>query len=266
MQDLKLLLLQTDIIWNDPIKNRELLEIKIRNHVEDHHLVILPETFTTGFPKFPEITSETIDGPTFSWMRKVAGDSGAVIAGSIILEKDDRYTNSLIWMRPDGTYEEYAKRHIFTMANEGMVIDKGRTQKIVELNGWKINLQICYDLRFPVWSKNRYFEDGSYAYDLLIYVANWPAVRSYPWNQLLITRAIENLSYVAAVNRVGNDPYGVYYSGDSAIIDPKGHILSQGEEQKERALSAILSHTALTDFRKKFNVGADWDNFSIQTD
>ena len=263
MQDLKILCLQTDIVWNDPEKNRELLEINIMNHVDNHHLVVLPETFTTGFPKFPKFNSEPIDGKTTAWMANIATKSGAVITGSFLAEKEGRFTNTLIWMQPDGGFKQYAKRHVFSMANENQAIDKGTEQLIVELNGWKIKPMICYDLRFPVWSKNIFAEDRTYNYDVALYVANWPGIRSYPWKQLLISRAIENLSYVVGVNRVGRDPHGIYYSGDSLIIDPKGKIISQGEEGKERVLSEELSYAELADFRKKFNVGPDWDNFSI---
>lgn len=266
MKDLKVLCLQTDIVWNDPEKNRELLEIKIMNHVDDHHLVILPETFTTGFPKFPEFKSEPFNGKTIDWMAEIAGKTGAVITGSILLANDGKYTNTLVWMPPDGNFQQYAKRHVFTMAGENEVIDKGNDSPIFELHGWKIKPMICYDLRFPVWSKNRMAEDRTYDYDLLFYVANWPGVRSYPWKQLLIARAIENLSYVAGVNRVGHDPHGIFYSGDSLILDPKGKIMSEGEEGKERLLSESLSYADLADFRKKFNVGLDWDKFAIDAD
>ena len=263
MEDLRILCLQTDIVWDDPDINRELLEIKIMSHVDDHHLVVLPETFTTGFPKFPEFNSEPLDGKTIAWMAEIATKSGAVLAGSILVEKDGRFTNTLIWMRPDGSFEQYAKRHVFSMANENEVIEKGKQQLIVELNGWKIKPMICYDLRFPVWSKNSFAEDGTYQYDLALYVANWPGIRSYPWKQLLIARAIENLSYVVGVNRVGHDPHGIFYNGDSLIIDPKGKIISQGEEGKERVLSENLSYSELAGFREKFNVGLDWDDFTI---
>jgi predicted amidohydrolase len=150
------------------------------------------------------------------------------------------------------------------MAGENKVISKGNRQLIVELNGWRIMPMICYDLRFPVWSKNTLGEDGAYAYDLAIYLANWPGIRSYPWKQLLVARAIENLSYVIGLNRVGLDPNGIYYSGDSMVIDPKGKVIVEGEEGKERALSAGLYMEELSGFRKKFNVGLDWDKFELK--
>jgi predicted amidohydrolase len=199
-------------------------------------------------------------------MADIASKTASVISGSLILEEDGKNTNTLVWMRPDGSFEKYDKRHVFSMANENETIEKGRNHLIVNLNGWKIKPMICYDLRFPIWSKNRYADDGTFNYDLALYVANWPSIRSYPWTQLLIARAIENLSYVAGINRVGRDPHGTYYSGDSLIIDPKGKVLSRGNEGKERVLSESLSYSKLTAFRKSFNVGLDWDEFAIVND
>lgn len=264
MQDLKILCLQTDIFWDDPQRNREKLEIMVLNHVEGHHLILLPETFTTGFPDFPNFQSEELNGKTWEWMKFIAEKTGAVIAGSFLIDEGDNHTNTMIWMRPDGSFEKYAKRHVFSMAGENEVISKGTERLVVDLNGWKILPMICYDLRFPVWSKNNYGSDGQYEYDLSLYIANWPGIRAYPWKQLLISRAIENLSYNIGLNRVGRDPNGIYYSGDSMIIDFKGKVLEQGEEGKERALTAELSYQQLQDFREKFNVGADWDDFDLK--
>ena len=193
----------------------------------------------------------------------MAEKTGAIITGSFFIEKEVKYYNSLIWMRPDGIYDSYEKRHVFSMGGENEQIQQGTKKLIVDLNGWKIAPMICYDLRFPVWSKNTITQDGSYAYDLAIYVANWPSVRSYPWEMLLIARAIENLSYVAGVNRVGYDKQGILHSGDSMIIDPKGKVIEKADEGKERSLSAVLCYGELKRFREKFNVGPDWDQFEI---
>jgi len=263
MQDLKVLCLQSDLIWEDPAKNRELFEIKIINHVDEHDLIILPETFTTGFPDFPSFISESIEGETVQWMAGVAKKVNAVITGSLIINNDGKYTNTLVWMPPDGNFSTYDKRHVFSMAGENEVIEYGQEELIIELNGWKIKPMICYDLRFPVWSKNKLDNNGNYEYDLALYIANWPAVRSYPWTQLLIARAIENLAYVIGLNRIGYDKTGKLYSGNSMVIDPKGKILAEAEEGKERALTEILSYSELKSFREKFNVGLDWDGFSI---
>jgi predicted amidohydrolase len=263
MQDLKILCLQTDIVWEDPAKNMELLEIKILNHIENHDLILLPETFTTGFPNFPSFKSETFGGESMKWMAEMAKRTNAVLAGTILIEDNGRVTNCMIWMSPDGSYKTYDKRHVFSMAGENEKIAPGNRQVIFELNGWRIKPMICYDLRFPVWSKNRLNEQKEYNYDLLIYLSNWPAVRSYPWRQLLIARAIENLSYVIGLNRVGHDPSGKFYDGNSLVVDPKGKIIEEVPEGKERAITAELSYKDLLDFRQKFNVGLDWDEFAI---
>lgn len=263
MQDIKVLCLQSDLIWEEPLENRELFEVKILNHVDGHDLVVLPETFTTGFPNFPSFFSESIEGETVSWMAKTAEKINAVITGSLLIENKGRYTNTLIWMPPDGNYSTYNKRHVFSMAGENEVIEPGNKQLIVELNGWKIKPMICYDLRFPVWSKNKLDQKNNYEYDLAIYIANWPSLRSYPWKQLLLARAIENLSYIIGLNRVGYDNIGTFYSGNSMIIDPKGKIMAEADSRKERAMTEILSFAELNTFRGKFNVGLDWDKFTI---
>ena len=264
MQDLKVLCLQSDLAWDDPVKNRELFQIKIMNHADDHDLIILPETFTTAFPDFPDFSSESLDGETVQWMAKMAEKTNTVITGSLLTKKNENHFNTLVWMPPDGNFLTYNKRHVFSMAGENQVINEGKEQLIVELKGWKIKPMICYDLRFPVWIKNKLDQKQQYEYDLVFFIANWPAVRSYPWTQLLIARAIENLSYVIGVNRIGYDKTGKLYSGNSMIIDPKGKIIAEADEGKERALSEVLSYTELAEFRDKFNVGLDWDKFNIE--
>lgn len=263
MQDLKILCLQSDIVWEYPEKNRALFEIKIMNHVDDHDLIILPETFTTGFPIFPSFLSETIRGESIQWMSSLAEKTRAVITGSLMVEKNGEFFNTLVWMPPDGNFSTYDKRHVFTMAGEHQAIQRGAQQLVVELKGWKIRPMICYDLRFPVWSKNKLDKVGNYEYDLAVYIANWPAVRNYPWTQLLIARAIENLAYTIGVNRIGYDKNGKLYSGNSMIIDPKGKVLSKARDGKEWALTETLSYLQLVTFRKQFNVGLDWDKFDI---
>jgi len=263
MQNLKVLCLQTDIVWEDPAKNRELLEIKILNHIENHDLILLPETFTTGFPNFPTFKSETIHGESVKWMADMAKKTNAVVAGTLLIDDDNHVTNCMVWMKPDGEFIKYNKRHVFSMAGEHEKITPGNSQAIIELKGWRIKPMICYDLRFPVWSKNRLIDENKYNFDLLIYLANWPAVRTYPWRQLLIARAIENLSYVIGLNRVGHDPKGNFYDGNSMIVDPQGKIIEEATEGKERAITTELSYKDVVDFRKKFNVGLDWDEFAI---
>ena len=197
MQDLKILGLQTDLIWKSPIANRRAIEKKIKNSFDDHDLIILPETFTTGFPVDPTKHYEEINNPSLKWMQNIALERNTTITGSFLLKSETGFSNSLFWVRPDGSFERYDKRHVFSMGGENERIKAGKKQLLVELNGWKIRPMICYDLRFPVWSKNK-FIDGIFEYDLAIYVANWPAVRTYPWRQLLIARAIENMACVVA--------------------------------------------------------------------
>ena len=262
MQDLKILALQADLIWEDPEKNRLAFSHRIEKNFDSHNLIILPETFTTGFPVDPHNHSESIDGNTVDWMRSIASKYNAVIIGTILIKTGDNYANTLIWMHPDGVMDKYEKRHVFSMGGEHEKINAGQQKPVFELLGWKIRPMICYDLRFPVWSKNT-FQDGEFEYDLAIYVANWPSVRSYPWKTLLLARAIENQAFVVGVNRVGNDGSGIYYSGDSVIVDSKGNILLQGKEGVDESLSTTLDYNELIRFRKNFNVGPDWDKFTI---
>lgn len=263
MQDLKILALQSDIVWQSPEKNRLLFEKRILRDFDAHDLVILPETFTTGFPVDPIDYSEEINGLSMQWLKNLSASLHTVICCSFLLNHSGQYSNSLIWQKPDGSYERYDKRHVFSMGGEHESIDAGETQLIVELKGWKIKPMICYDLRFPVWSKNTYTNENGFEYDLAIYVANWPAVRDYPWKQLLIARAIENIACIVGLNRVGDDGLGNKYVGNSMIIDAKGQILENGFDAEEKALSVQLSASDLISFRKKFNVGLDWDNFTI---
>ncbi len=262
MQDLKVLLLQTDIFWEDPQKNRDNIENKIKGAFSNHDLIILPETFTTGFPVNPDKFAETNNGPTLRWMKKIAQDTQAVIAGSLLTDNNNSYSNTFVWIFPEEETICYNKRHVFSMGGEHKKITPGISRQIITLKGWKILPQVCYDLRFPVWSKNN-FRNNQFEYDLAIYTANWPAVRSYPWKSLLVARAIENQSYVIGVNRVGNDGPGNTYSGDSMAVSPKGEILKAGKEFTEENITALLSAKDINKFRSNFNVGNDWDKFQI---
>ncbi len=262
MQDLKILALQSDLTWENPQANRENIFRKIENAFNHHHLVVIPETFTTGFPVNPVRFAEKLNGKTIQWMSEIARNFKTSICGSLLIDNGDSYTNTLIFMHSDGTFDRYDKRHVFSMGGEHERIKQGNKQLIVELNGWKIKPMVCYDLRFPVWSKNRY-ENRQYEYDLAIYVANWPAVRSYPWTVLLTARAIENMSYVLGVNRIGYDGQGYFYNGNTRLIDFKGNIVKACSENSDCILEASLSFTKLQRFRDKFNVGNDWDGFKI---
>jgi len=262
MQDLKILAFQAPLIPKNPEANRLAFDRRIAEHFDHHHLILLPETFTTGFPVDPEYHSETITGDTVNWMRMQAKKTGATIAGTLLIQNDFGYANTLVWMSPNGDYRLYEKRHVFSMGGEDKQIKAGSQQLVVELNGWKIRPMICYDLRFPVWSKNRY-ELGEFEYDLAIYLANWPAVRSYPWRQLLIARAIENQAYVVGLNRVGKDHLRIDYDGHSLVVDPKGQIQSEATANQDVSFSSTLSKSTLINFREKFNVGRDWDDFEF---
>jgi predicted amidohydrolase len=198
-------------------------------------------------------------------MRNKAEKFNCVVTGSILTKENDRFFNRLVWMKPDGTYNTYDKRHLFRLTNEQLHFDAGSTKLITEINGWKICPLICYDLRFPVWSKNKYINDA-YEYDVLIYIANWPEIRSYAWKSLLIARAIENQAYVIGVNRVGKDGNNIVHSGDSMIIDFAGKALSDIQAHTESTLTLSLSVAELNSSRKHFPIGLDWDKFKIIDD
>ncbi len=264
MPDLKILYLQSDLIWENPEKNRSRFCEQIEENFDGHQLVVLPETFTTGFPVCPVHFAETIEGSTMQWLEQLAAKYNTVIGGSLLLNNSGNFTNTFILMHPNGSFIRYDKRHVFSMGGENKKIKAGTQHVVFELNGWKIKPMVCYDLRFPVWSKNHY-ENQTFEYDLAIYVANWPVMRSYPWKQLLIARAIENQAYILGVNRIGHDGQGNCYIGNSQMIDPKGKIISQAPEGKETAMSITISYVALQIFREKFNVGLDWDLFQIKT-
>ncbi len=262
MENLDVIYIQSGLVWENPAKNRERLGKMIFSQQKKADLIVLPETFTTGFPVDPAPFAETTHGKTLNWMRKMAAQTGAVITGSFLMKEKKHFTNTLVWMRPDGSFDHYQKRHVFSMGGEHKHIRAGDRQLVVQLKGWKIRPMICYDLRFPVWCKNR-FKNGGSEYDLAIYVANWPAVRSYPWDTLLVARAIENQAFVLGVNRVGKDGKGNDYSGHSKLVDAKGNILSEAPENQEAVMHTTLSGEELQAFRNKFNVGRDWDNFEI---
>lgn len=259
MKDLHITIVQADLRWEDPQGNREHFEQLLKKMPTDTDLVLLPETFNTGFPVDPQRFAETTEGPTMQWMKQKAQAMHAVVCGTLLLKVDGHYHNSLVWMRPDGTFELYHKRHPFAIGGEKAPIERGTEQLIVELNGWRIKPMVCYDIRFPVWSRNCY-ENGRYDYDLGIYLANFPSSRITVWDTLLRARAIENQTYFVGVNRVGDDPEGVHYNGYSQVISPKGEILANTEPDTEAIITHTLDYEKLHDFREKFPVGKDWDH------
>jgi omega-amidase len=265
MKDLVITLIQTELHWENPVENRKMFSQKI-DAVEKTDLIILPEMFGTGFTMNAAHVAEDMQGPTVNWMRERAAEKSACICGSLVIKEKNQYYNRLIWMRADGSCETYDKRHLFRYANEQDHYQSGSHKLIVELNGWKICPLVCYDLRFPVWSRNTWEQksgDLTAAYDLLIYVANWPERRNYPWKTLLAARAIENQAYVAGVNRVGNDNQQVSHSGDSALLNFKGEILSHFPAGKSAVETLTLSSQELFEFRKSFPVGMDADKFKL---
>lgn len=263
MKKLDLALIQQDIAWEDRAVNLKRFEEQLRS-IETHcNLVVLPEMFNTGFTMNVEKCAEPVEGESVNWMKTQASKIKCVIAGSILTREKGKYYNRFYWVQPDGNVVSYNKRHLFTMANEQLVMTRGQSQKIAELNDWKVSLQVCYDLRFPVWSRNGYSNE-TYAYDLIIYVANWPEVRSAAYKALLPARAIENQCYVVWVNRVGKDGNGVYHAGDSMVVGPSGEVLATCKTGEEQVLKVDLSLQSLSDFRKRFLFAPDWDRFTLE--
>lgn len=261
MQNLTLAILQTNLEWEAPDVNRRHFDQKLAAIDTAVDLVVLPEMFSTGFTMNPQSIAEQMEGRTMAWMHKQADALQAVVTGSIVIEEAGRYYNRLIWMTPGGQYQFYDKKHLFSYAGEDAHYSAGREKLIVELKGWKMMPMICYDLRFPVWCRNRYSEGAGFDYDCILYVANWPASRSHAWRILLMARAIENLSYVVGVNRIGSDERGIDYSGDSAVIDPLGENLSNMLPHADQAEVVTLARCPLDSHRDRFRAWADWDGF-----
>jgi len=237
-----------------------MLAQKIRDIQDPTEIIVLPEMFTTGFSMQPEKFAETMDGPTIDWMRRLSAEKRAIITGSIIIEENENYYNRLIWMLPNGQLGYYDKRHLFAFAGEDQHYTSGNKRLIASVKGWKINLQICYDLRFPVWARQQSSETPEY--DVLVYVANWPESRSHAWKSLLIARAIENQCYVIGVNRVGEDGNGIAHSGDSMVVDPLGQVLLQ-LSNAEAFETVAISKQELEEGRTRFPFWKDADSFTI---
>jgi omega-amidase len=262
MSNLKVTVVQTNLHWENPEANRAMLEEKISG-IGSTDVIVLPEMFTTGFTMNAAVLAEPMNFHTTKWMKNMASKTGALILGSVIIKEGNNFFNRLIWMQPDGVWKTYDKRHLFRMGEEDKIFTSGNTLLIREWKGWRICPLVCYDLRFPVWSRNRFNKQSqSLDYDLLVYVANWPAIRSQHWQTLLKARAIENQSFVVGVNRVGADGKGILYDGHSAIITPKGETMfeSIGEETMQ---TLELKKQELTDWRTKFPAYFDADDFKI---
>ncbi len=262
MQDLTITFIQSNLIWKDHKANLLAFEKKISQIESSTDLIILPEMFQTGFVVEPQEIDESAASLGLSWMQKMAKKKEAIITGSMIIKENENYYNRLYWVSPDETYQYYDKKHLFSLGNEHLRFTAGEKQLIVNLKGWKIKPLICYDLRFPIWAKNNY-TSGVYEYDLLIYVANWPAARSHAWKSLLVARAIENQAYVVGVNRIGKDGNGTPHSGYSGVIEAMGTWISEEAQNQESIQTIKLSANDLTSYRNKFTVGMDWDKFDI---
>ena len=263
MQDLRISLVQGDTRWHDPAGNRDMYARLIAPLAGETDLVVLPETFTSGFSNEALASAEGMDGPTVAWLREQAARLGAVVTGSVQLRVGEGVYNRLLWATPEGGLAHYDKRHLFRMAREHERYAAGRDPITVELKGWRIRPLVCYDLRFPVFIRNRFGQEaaGRFDYDLLLFVANWPAARRHAWRTLLQARAIENLACCVGVNRAGTDGNGIAYSGDSAVIDFLGQPLLELDERPQVA-TATLSAQALAEYRTRFPAHLDADPFT----
>lgn len=263
MKNLRVSLVQGNTRWRDPAGNRSYYAELIEPLHNTTDLVILPETFTSGFSNDAIAEAETMDGPTVQWMRERADSIDAAVCGSVQIRDGGGIFNRLLFVEPDGEVHTYDKRHLFRYAKEHERYAAGRERLTVEWKGWRICPLVCYDLRFPVFSRNRFDVErkGLPDYDLLIYVANWPSVRNHPWKTLLRARAIENLCFVAGVNRVGTDGNGLHYSGDSAVIDFLGHPLTEAADE-EVVSTMLLQAAPLIQHREQFPAMLDGDTFS----
>ena len=294
MPSLTITLIQPDLRWEDKTANLRHFEKLIDRMREQTHLIILPEMFSTGFSMRPEALAETMDGPTVNWMKQMAARKKVILTGSLIIEENGHYFNRLIWMLPNGQYGTYDKRHRFAYAGEHEQYTAGHRRLIASVNGWKVNLLVCYDLRFPVWSRQQLqaappipaqptapdpaseithpdkstahqppISDPTPEFDLLIYVANWPERRSHAWKTLLQARAIENQAFAIGVNRVGNDGNNIFHSGDSMIVDPLGEVLYHAPKE-ESIFTLTLQREKLEEVRTRFPFWKDADEFSIE--
>lgn len=256
-QNLKIAAIQTDLVWENPTANLLQLGEKLASIHKPVDLILLPEMFATGFTMQPQLFAAKMNGKEVKWMQQWAKEKNALLCGSLAVEENGKYYNRLFWVNPNGAIQTYDKRHLFSLSNEQEQYTAGENRLIVDYKGWKICPLICYDLRFPVWSRN------TEPYDLLLYVANWPERRNYAWQSLLIARAIENQCYVAAVNRVGKDAHDVAHSGDTMFVDAMGIVL-QHAEYMQAIVYAALDKSELQKVRNSLPFLKDGDAFEIK--
>jgi omega-amidase len=293
MSTLTITTIQSNLHWEDKAANMQMFEEKIRQLQQKTEVVVLPEMFSTGFSMQPEKLAEKMDGVTVTWMKKLSAEKKIILTGSLIIEDEGNYYNRLVWMLPNGQYGFYDKRHLFAYGQEDQHYTPGNKRLIASVKGWKINLQVCYDLRFPVWSRQKPdastiadmvaseleakdfplppTEEGGASvaapeltpeYDVLVYVANWPERRNHAWKTLLQARAIENQCYVVGVNRVGHDGNGIYHTGDSMIVDAMGTVLYT-KPNEEDIFTITLQKESLDETRTKLPFLKDADRFII---
>lgn len=266
--DLRVALVQGDTVWHDPEANRRMYGELMAPLAGETDLVVLPEAFTSGFSNDAIERAEGMDGPTVAWLREQAQRLGAAVTGSVQIRDDGgeagKVFNRLLWATPDGDFAYYDKRHLFRMAREHERYAAGRDRLTVAWKGWRICPLVCYDLRFPVFIRNRFDVEAAdrFDYDLLVFVANWPAARRHAWRTLLRARAIENLACVAAVNRAGRDGNGLDYAGDSVALDPLGEVLVECDARAQVARS-VFSAEALRSHRERFPAQLDADRFEL---
>ncbi len=258
MQDLTVTLLQTELDWEDRPANLRRIDAMLHNLKGDTDLIVLPEMFTTGFSMNAASLAEGMDGKSVEWLRDTARSFQADVVGSLIITEDGTYRNRLCWATPDGRLHVYDKKHLFRFAGEEKVYTAGDSRILVEVKGWKIRPFICYDLRFPGWNRNT-----DKAYDVAVFIANWPARRAVHWKVLLQARAIENQAYVIGVNRIGTDGHGNYHSGDSSVIDPQGTLLFRNAHAP--SLNSVrLDYGLLEEYRRSFPAWMDADHLELQ--
>ena len=263
MSTLNITIIQANLHWENKAANLKMFEEKINSIKEKAEVVILPEMFSTGFSMNPKQLAEKMDGTSVEWMKNLAARKKNIITGSLIIEEEGKYYNRLIWMLPNGQYGYYDKRHLFAYATEDEHYSAGNKRLIASVKGWKINLLVCYDLRFPVWARQTNDDSGNPEYDLLVYVANWPERRVHAWKTLLQARAIENQCFVVGVNRVGEDGNGHRYSGESMIVDPMGEVLAT-KVNEEAVITMTLDKSKLEEVRNKLPFLKDADEFHIE--
>ncbi len=257
MDSIRISIVQTDIVWENKQENLRLLHEKLQSLRGTTEIVVLPEMFSTGFSMQSDMLAEANSGETITALKQWASLFQVAICGSYITVDNGRYYNRAFFLTPEGEEFYYDKRHLFRMGREAEYFSAGDERLIIPYRGWNICLLVCYDLRFPVWSRN------TEGYDLAVYVANWPESRREVWKTLLRARAMENQAFVAGVNCVGTDNNGIRYAGDSMVVDAKGSVLKMGQEHREEILTVDCDMTALHDFRRKFAVLDDRDWFDM---